>query len=151
MSQDKKRWLICKNASKLERMLNQQRRICFEVENGAFFSFGNEQFKEKADKDIKYFSMGAGLICPKSTADKLVAAIANITEAGIKQDVKENGAEKIMEREYFNYETQITCDNISLDGYLSDYIRLFPEEFKTEKRNQVYNDCLQLAIKNDWF
>lgn len=40
-------------------------------DNQAFFAFSTKQFEEAKKPDIKYVSMGAGLICPKENARKL--------------------------------------------------------------------------------
>jgi len=90
-------------------------------ENGAFFSFSKKQFDEAKKEGVKYCDMGYGLICPTDNADKLMGDLERIAEEGIKQDIKENGIEAIIERELDNHEVQITrdiSDTVSaLDGY----------------------------------
>jgi hypothetical protein len=39
---------------------------------GAFFAFGDKQFNEQKKEGVKYVSMGAGLICPKSEASTIM-------------------------------------------------------------------------------
>lgn len=41
-------------------------------ECGAFFAFGTEQFNEKRVGGVVYYNMGAGLVCPKENAKKLI-------------------------------------------------------------------------------
>ena len=88
---------------------------------GAFFAFGDKQFKEQQKKDIKYISLDAGLICPKNTANELVKELNNTVTQGIKQDIKENGKRAIIKRELANYETYYTGDITDTVDALKDY------------------------------
>lgn len=117
---------------------------------GAFFAFGIEQFKKQQKPNTKYVNLGAGLLCPKENTKQLIKALDNLKIEGIKQDVKENGASAIIEREYFNYETQISDDGNALDA-LEDYQELFPELFSNEMIKKEFGKCFEKAIKNDWF
>ena len=114
-------------------------------EAGAFFAFGQKQFDEKKKPDVKYYSLGAGLICPKDTADKLTEALDNISKAAIKQDIDENGKKAIIHRELANHETQITMDITdtvsALDGY-----GITAEEIQAEYK-EFYQEC----VDNDCF
>jgi hypothetical protein len=56
--------------------------------NGAFFAFSDKQFNEQKKDNIKYVSMGAGLICPKENADKLDKELTQATKE-IRQAEKE--------------------------------------------------------------
>jgi hypothetical protein len=118
---------------------------------GAFFAFGNKQFEEKRKPDVQYVSMGAGLICPKESAKLLADALENIYQEAIKADVEENGAEKIIEREYFNHETQLTGDTYTMMGAISGHIEAFPELFTPELIHSTCKKCFDLAVENDWF
>lgn len=120
-------------------------------ETGSFFAFGNAQFEEQKKEGVKYVDMGYGLICPKETAEKLSKGLDLIYIEAIKQDVEENGAKKIIEREYFNHETQITMDNSSVIGYMSGYAKQFPEQFSADFILSVCRDCFKKAVENDWF
>lgn len=100
---------------------------------GAFFAFSDKQFKEEAKEGIEYRSLGAGLICPKKTAKQLMKDIADVTENGIKQDLKENWAEKIIARELYNHEAFYTGDIADTMSALSGY------GFSKEKIVEVYN------------
>ena len=90
-------------------------------DNGAFFAFGKEQFNEAKKEGIKYAYVGYGLLCPMDNVEKLMEDLEKIAEEGIKQDIKENRIEAIIERELDNHEVQITrdiSDTVSaLDGY----------------------------------
>lgn len=100
---------------------------------GAFFAFSDKQFEEKKKEGIKYMSCGAGLICPELTAKQLMKDLDDVEKNGIKQDLEENGPEKIIARELRNHEAFYTGDISStmdaLDGY----------GFSKEKIVEVYN------------
>jgi hypothetical protein len=118
---------------------------------GAFFAFGNRQFDEKKQPGVVYVDMGAGLICPKQNAPHLHSELIKIGEEGIHQDVRENGAEAIIQREYFNYETQLTMDTTRVDESMDEYAELYPDLFTNEIRQLVYKRCFEKAVENDWF
>lgn len=91
-------------------------------ENGAFFAFSNEQFaRQKSDSVEKYVSLGSGLICPKENAVKLIEAIADISDKGMKKDLEENGKEKVILRELYNHEAFYTCDLEDTINFLAGY------------------------------
>jgi hypothetical protein len=117
---------------------------------GAFFAFSNKQFHEKKKEGITYVNMGANLICPKDKARDLRASLDTIYEAAIKQDVAENGI-KVISREYFNYECQITCDTSEVFDAMESYKRLFPEMFTDEVIKSECKKAFALAVENDWF
>lgn len=118
---------------------------------GSFFAFGQKQFEEKAKPGIKYVDLGAGLICPKETAKELTIGLDEIYVNAIKQDVEENGAEKIIRREYFNHETQISCDWSDAIANLTGHKKQFPDMFTDQEIERVFNKCFQEAIDNDLF
>lgn len=117
---------------------------------GAFFAFGQKQFDEKKKEGITYVNMGAGLICPKDKADELEASLENIYEAAIKQDVAENGI-KVISREYFNHECQLTHNTSEVFDAMESYKRLFPEMFTDEVIKIECKKAFALAVENDWF
>lgn len=118
---------------------------------GAFFAFSKKQFDESKKENMKYVSMGSGLICPKENTKKLVSELDKIYLDAIKLDVKENGAEKIIEREYFNYECQLTMDVSSALSSISGHKKEFPKLFTEELINATFKKCFGLAVENDWF
>ena len=77
-------------------------------ETGTFFAFSNEQFKEQMKKGKKYVNMGGGMITEKGNEEKLIKGLNKNYKEGIKQDLKENGKEKIILRELQNYEAFYT-------------------------------------------
>lgn len=56
--------------------------------NGAFWAFSDKQFNEQKQKDIKYISLGAGLVCPQANAEKLIKEMESTTQE-IKKEEKE--------------------------------------------------------------
>lgn len=77
---------------------------------GAFFAFSNKQFEEKKVEGVEYVSMDGGIICPKENVKTLVEGMNSVYETGIKQDLEENGKDKIIERELYNHEAFYTWD-----------------------------------------
>jgi hypothetical protein len=88
---------------------------------GAFFAFSDKQFDEQKKENIKYVSMGLGLICPKENANQLSKDLEQAHDEGIKQDLAENGQENIIKRELANHEAYYTYDITSTTDALSAY------------------------------
>lgn len=112
---------------------------------GAFFAFSTKQF-DKAKKDkIKYVSIGTGLICDKLHVKKLIDGLDAIQEAGIKQDIEDNGKKKIIHRELANHEAQITYDLEDTARALTGY-GITDDELKAE-----FNKYMDYCRENDLF
>ena len=75
-----------------------------------FFAFWDKQFNEQKKDWVEYVSLGAGMICPKENADKFRPLHWKIVNKGIKQDVKENWIDRIIERELSNHEAYYTYE-----------------------------------------
>ena len=118
---------------------------------GAFFAFSNKQFEEGRTKGVNYVALGGGLLCPTGKAKELIDGLDDIYDKAIRQDVEENGAERIIEREYFNYECQISYRQDEVIEALEGYVEIFPGEFTKEKINQVFKNCWKKALEKDWF
>jgi len=118
---------------------------------GAFFAFNQDQFDEKVKKNTKYVNLGRGMICPKNNVNELIDNLDMIHKNAIIQDIKENGSKKIIERAYFNYETQITMDYTDAMDSLKPYIKHDAKSFNKELIENVFSNCFQLAIEKDWF
>jgi hypothetical protein len=90
-------------------------------ETGAFFAFSDKQFLEARKEGVKYVSLGGGMLCPKDTADRLVEGLDTIYKTGIEEDIKENGMDKIIDRELANHEVY-WCGGIeNAENALIDY------------------------------
>lgn len=119
--------------------------------HGAFFAIGDKQIKEQADPAIKYVSLGSGIICPKDNAQALAKGMKNINKLTVIRDLWLNSPEFIIEREFYNYETQIAMDTADLIESLSDYKKYYPELFTDEIINKTVKECFNKAAEKDWF
>ncbi len=120
-------------------------------ETGAFFAFSQSQFDDKRREGVNYITLGSGLICPQDNVKQLEKGLSDILTWAIHQDVSENGVDRIVEREYFNYETHITMNNTDAMRALTDHIRLYPDLFTPERINKVMKACFDLAVEKDYF
>jgi len=111
---------------------------------GAFFAFSQDQFNEQAKPGIKYAALGAGLICPVKNVETLNAALDESYQAGIKQDLAENGAKAIIQRELSNHESQLSGPEMAfraLDGY----------GFSVEELQTGWREYLVYCRENDLY
>ena len=90
-----------------------------------FFAFNKEQLdegiKKHKIKGVKLVSMGSGMYCPKTNAGQVLQSLDEIYRAGIEQDIKENGLEKIILRELRNHEAFYVGDIEDTKRKLMDY------------------------------
>lgn len=121
----------------------------FEV-TGSFFAFGQKQFDEQKIDGVKYVSLGAGLICPKGHAKKVIEEIDRIYDDAIQQDIADHGAEKIVEREYFNHETQIS-NRYGMLQAIEGHREARPDLFTDGMIDRVCKKCFAKAVENEWF
>ena len=86
---------------------------------GVFFAFSNEQLKEGLEdlksKGIlnegeKLMRLPMGMLAPSKHAQKVMNKLSKIHSDGRAQDIAENGKEKIIIRELYNYESFYTGD-----------------------------------------
>jgi len=124
--------------------MKKQQTAAFE-KAGAFFAFSNDQYQEKAKKDVKYVSMGSGLVCERGMVDQLLNELDEIYINAINQDIKENGKKAIIHRELANHECQITQSINACVEKLEDYPITTCEILKE------YDSFFQKCIDNDWF
>ena len=113
-------------------------------ETGTFFAFSNEQFKEQMKKGKKYVNMGGGMITEKGNEEKLVKGLNKNYKEGIKQDLKENGKEKIILRELQNYEAFYTGNIDDTVENLKDYPGITKEDImKSYRKNysKIFRFC----------
>lgn len=101
--------------------ITQQRYSALFCETGAFFSFSAEQFARQRKAGVQYVDVGAGLLCPKEQASYLLSEFPKIAEAGIQEDIAENGKPAIISRELFNYECFYTGDISDCVSALAGY------------------------------
>ena len=108
-------------------------------QTGAFFAFSQEQFNEGKKEGAKYSAIGGGMICPKEKVDILMAGLDVIQQAGIKQDIADNGIEAIIARELSNHEAFYTYNLSDTIQALEDY------DIKPEQVKEVFNKLKILA------
>tara|TARA_R110000803_G_scaffold171801_1_gene234708 strand:+ start:1310 stop:1696 length:387 start_codon:yes stop_codon:yes gene_type:complete len=90
-------------------------------ETGTFFAFSDKQYEEQADKTKTYVYMGAGMYTLKKYAKDQIEKHYQIYNNAIKQDIKENGKDKIILRELLNHEAYYTNDLEQTIETLKDY------------------------------
>jgi hypothetical protein len=91
------------------------------ADTGTFFAFSQKQFDEGKKEGINYVSLGGGLICPKENVTELTEGLETIQQAGMAQDLAENGKDAIILRELHNHES-FYCGDIEDTVYaLEDY------------------------------
>lgn len=118
---------------------------------GAFFAFGPDQLNEQRVPGVKYVPLGAGLICPQDKVKELKTGLETILTEAIHQDVADNGPDKIIEREYWNYETQITMNPSDATDAISRHIKHYPDLFTPERIRRVMNQCYEVAVEKSLF
>lgn len=106
---------------------------------GSFFAFGQKQFEEKKKEGVKYTSVGAGLICPSDKVKFLAEQMDKIFKEGKKKDLTENGKEKIIIRELYNYECFYTGDISDAWQVLKDYEGITLEDVKKAYAKEYSN------------
>lgn len=82
---------------------------------GVFWAFDQDQFDEWcktvwADSNDKLVSIGDGWYCLKKNIDALKIGLEQIRQNAIKEDLAENGIERIIWRELANHEAQVSFD-----------------------------------------
>ena len=90
-------------------------------ELGVFFAFSNSQFNEGKKEGVNYVQLSAGIICPKNNLSKFLKRLDDIITDGISLDIKENGENKIINRELVNQEFGVTGSIQDTASALSDY------------------------------
>jgi len=112
----------------------EERQSAAVTEAKGFYAFGDDQVKEGLAKypgltieDLT--SLGAGLICEKSRAKKLIEDLYTIAKEAMQQDLKENTLEGVILRELWNHEayeafdTESTWDAVQFyPGIKRDYV-----------------------------
>ena len=119
-------------------------------EHKAFFAFSDKQVEEGMKENgltnrKGLCNMGSGMVCPKENADKLLEDLTKVYREAIKQDVKENGINKIVQRELNNHECYYTGDCEDCIEKLSDY-PIETEDIVKIFRNK--NHLMQSALQN---
>jgi hypothetical protein len=120
-------------------------------ETGTFFAFSKEQFDTQKQEGVTYVDCGIGMLCPKPNYQRLKEGLNTIHRDGMRQDLEENGAEGILKREYFNYETHIAYGTQDLRDVYDMYREEYPEHFTEDLFKKVVKECFDEAVENDMF
>jgi len=71
---------------------------------GTIFAFSQKQFEEGRKDNVKYVNLGQGMLSPDENYIEVIETLKKIYKDSIKQDLKENGKDKIILRELENHE-----------------------------------------------
>ena len=112
--------------------------------NGAFFAFNDQQFKEHKKQNIIYVNMGVGLICPKNNANTLKKELDDLNKKAIKKQMEKQSIKDIVFKNCFNYELQYAFNGFEqLKEILEDY------PIKEIELSLYYNQFIDHCVKND--
>jgi len=114
-------------------------------ENGAFFAFSNEQLNKQKKKDIKYTSLGYGLIVPIENVNSIINALDKIHEEGIKADKADHTKKEIIWRELANHEAHIVNSTADTIDALKDY------NYSETDIKEVYKEYFNYCVEHDIF
>jgi len=116
-----------------------------------FFAFSQKQVDEGKKEGITYVNMGGGCLCPKENVEQFINDMDEGSKIGIKNDVQTHGAKKIITREYFNHECQITNDTSDMRDALAAHIEQYPQLFTEMVIKETVIECFNEAVEKDWF
>ena len=112
--------------------------------NGAFFAFNDQQFKEQKKQNIIYVNMGVGLICPKNNAKTLKKELDDLNKKAIKKQMETQSIKDIVFKNCFNYELQYSFNGFEqLKEILQDY------PIKETELSLYYNQFIDHCVNND--
>jgi hypothetical protein len=112
--------------------------------NGAFFAFNDQQYKEQKKQNIIYVNMGVGLICPKNNAKTLKKELDDLNKKAIKKQMEKQSIKDIVFKNCFNYELQYSFNGFEqLKEILQDY------PIKETELSLYYNQFIDHCVNND--
>jgi hypothetical protein len=71
---------------------------------GTIFAFSDKQFEEQKVKGKQYSRLAQGMVTEKGNEIEVIEGLDKIYRDSIKQDMKENGKDKVILRELLNHE-----------------------------------------------
>ena len=71
---------------------------------GTIFAFSQKQFEEGRKDNVTYVNLGQGMLTEKPNVEEVINGLDKIYRDSIKQDMKENGKDRIILRELENHE-----------------------------------------------
>lgn len=78
--------------------------------HGAFFAFGEKQFKEKSVDGVDYVTIDAGLIVPESSAKQCSQDLSDAFQAHCDKMMETHTVSEIVQYELANHESQFSSD-----------------------------------------
>ena len=119
-------------------------------EVGGFFAFSNDQLIKGVERlgggYSDYVGLNGGFFCKKESKDLFLKKIVEINDKALEEDFKENGAEGIIRREFFNHETSYDGDESRVLEELKPYRERFPSAFRIEVLSKVFNECYKEEV-----
>ena len=112
--------------------------------NGGFFAFNDEQYKQQKKQNTIYVNMGVGLICPKNNAKTLKKELDDLNKKAIKKQMETQSIKDIVFKNCFNYELQYSYNGFEeLKEILQDY------PIKETELSLYYNQFIDHCVNND--
>jgi len=71
---------------------------------GTIFAYSDKQFEEQKVKGKQYSRLAQGMVTEKGNEIEVIEGLDKIYRDSIKQDMKENGKDKVILRELLNHE-----------------------------------------------
>ena len=88
---------------------------------GTIFAFSDKQFEEQKVKGKQYSRLAQGMVTEKGNEIEVIEGLDKIYRDSIKQDIKENGKDKIILRELLNHEAFYVGNIEETINILEDY------------------------------
>tara|TARA_R100000781_G_scaffold114704_2_gene86258 strand:+ start:1453 stop:1842 length:390 start_codon:yes stop_codon:yes gene_type:complete len=109
---------------------------------GTIFAFSQKQFEEQRKDNVTYVNLGQGMLTEKPNVEEVINELHKIYKDCIKQDIKENGKDKIILRELENHEAFYVGNTEDTERKLEDYECISKEDIKRVyiKNYQKYNN-----------
>ncbi|QDP68049.1 MAG: hypothetical protein GOVbin3264_30 [Prokaryotic dsDNA virus sp.] len=109
---------------------------------GTIFAFSQKQFEEQRKNNVTYVNLGQGMLTEKPNVEEVINELDKIYKDCIKQDIEENGKEKIILRELENHEAFYVSNTEDTERKLEDYECISKEDIKRVylENYQKYNN-----------
>jgi hypothetical protein len=111
----------------------------------AFIAFDTTEFNQRKKSGVKYAVWEDSVFVPEVNAEVFIEEIFKNHYDAIKQDIAENGKERIICRELANYEYQVSLDIQSVIQALSGY------GFTTDDIIKESKKYMQKCVNEDLF
>ena len=106
------------------------------------FAFSQKQFEEQRKDNVTYVNLGQGMLTEEPNVEEVINELDKIYKDCIKQDIEENGKEKIILRELENHEAFYVSNTEDTERKLEDYECISKEDIKRVylENYQKYNN-----------